>query len=472
MPQKRAQRFLQLRGNKWWFKRAIPAAIKRAFGGRTGYLVNLETGDLRLAAQRRDEIERETDKMFANARAGFPLRDASERDEIKRSAEAWATELEASRAAPERWHQKVTGHEPYEDEFGRVDVLAPSDLLEQEAGRIAREHGSTAAERFMNIAHGRVDVDHYLEDYLKEAGLAKQTTGERRGLVKRFAAWAVAQGFALADVGRGQAGKYVTANIVPMNRRTAGKHVTALAQYWGYLKRRAYVEGENPWKDQLLPENKTRVERGDGDNDEREFTTDEMRRLLYPDPPTKRGAAKHQLMQDVMRIGALSGMRQAEIITLWASDVTFGEDDIGIFDLQHGKNRNAARPVPIHPDLVGLVKRRLKGKSGSDPLFPELALSKDPADTFGKRFASYREAQGVEDMREGQRRSLVNFHSFRRWFVTEAERAGEPESIIAAVVGHAGGRKSITFGTYSGGPSDDQKRRCVGAVSLPPARED
>lgn len=68
---------------------------------------------------------------------------------------------------------------------------------------------------------------------------------------------------------------------------------------------------------------------------------------------------------------------------------------------------------------------------------------------------------------EGQRRSLVKFHSFRRWFVTEAEQAGQQESIISEVVGHEEGRKSITLKVDSRGPSEDQKRRCVEAVRLP-----
>ncbi|HEY6732542.1 MAG TPA: hypothetical protein VI256_01895 [Roseiarcus sp.] len=36
----------------------------------------------------------------------------------------------------------------------------------------------------------------------------------------------------------------------------------------------------------------------------------------------------------------------------------------------------------------------------------------------------------------GRRRSLVNFHSFRRYFITKAEQADQMEHIIAVVVGH------------------------------------
>ncbi|MFH8566824.1 hypothetical protein ACH4EA_39095, partial [Streptomyces sp. NPDC017988] len=78
---------------------------------------------------------------------------------------------------------------------------------------------------------------------------------------------------------------------------------------------------------------------------------------------------------------------------------------------------------------------------------------------------TYRRSVGVDHVVPGQRRSLVNFHSFRRWFITKAEQADQPESIIAAVVGHK--RKGMTLGRYSAGPLIAQARRCVEAVKLP-----
>lgn len=471
MPRKKTQRLLDLRGNKWWFKRDIPSAVRAAFGRRSAYLVNLETGDLKVASRRRDELERETDQMFADARAGrFPAFDAHQ-DEVRRLAQVWAAELRASEQDPEGWHERTLRRPVVEDEKGRIEVFSPADLLEEEAESIARKHGSSAGDRFLRLVHGQVDVDHYLENYLKEAKLASKTTAERRNLVKRFAAWAKAEGYGMAEVRRKEAGRYVTENLVDMHRRTAGKHLTAVSRYWDYLKQRGHVQGENPWTGQLLPENKRRVERSDHGKDEREFTLAEMRALLFPPPPTKARRQDWQLMQDVIRIGALSGMREAEIVTLWVGDITLVNETSAIFDIKHGKNGNAARTVPVHSGLLEIIKRRTKDRASADPLFPELKDSENPSDTFGKRFASYRKSRGVNDQVPGQRRSRVNFHSFRRWFATEAERAGQLESIIASVLGHSKGRASITLGDYSGGPSDDQKRQCVEAVRLP-ARED
>jgi hypothetical protein len=58
-------------------------------------------------------------------------------------------------------------------------------------------------------------------------------------------------------------------------------------------------------------------------------------------------------------------------------------------------------------------------------------------------------------------------HSFRRWFCTKAKQAGQAETIIAAVVGYK--LHGMTFGVYSGGPSEKQFGACVEAVKLPDA---
>lgn len=75
----------------------------------------------------------------------------------------------------------------------------------------------------------------------------------------------------------------------------------------------------------------------------------------------------------------------------------------------------------------------------------------------------------MDDKREGTRRSLVNFHSARRWFTTKARHAGHPRETIAEIVGHAADKKDVTFGVYAKGASEMQRRACVGDVKLPPA---
>jgi integrase len=64
----------------------------------------------------------------------------------------------------------------------------------------------------------------------------------------------------------------------------------------------------------------------------------------------------------------------------------------------------------------------------------------------------------------GRRRAVATFHSWRRFFISKAERADIDERIISDVVGHA--RRSMT-GRYSAGSTMEQMRVCVEAVKLP-----
>ncbi len=451
-----------MRGLKYWFKRDIPQALRVSFDNKTAYLVNLETSDLREAIKRRDELINQTDQLFEQAHKGTLTSGSS--DPIAVMAESWRAEIEAATRNPHAWAAQVLGVD--EKTLDDEDVVSPHDFINETTEAIASEHGAKNAHRFMNLVQGKVSVDHHLETYLKEAELAAKTTNERRNLVKLVSRWSEKQGLSLLQIDRATAGRYYTECISSLHPATAKKHLGSVKLYWDYLIMRGHVHGENPWENQTIHNRKRRVERG-SDVTERPFTEQEISTLLYSNYPKGMRKDFQQQIADAIRISALSGMRLAEIITLWVEECLLDENDIGFFNIQQGKTSAAARKVPIHPDLIEIVRRRTYGKKPQDWLFHELAKERDASDTFGKRFANYREKLGVDDKREGRRRSLVNFHSFRRWFVTEAERAGQPESTISQVVGHEEGRKSITFKVYSGGSSDAQKRHCVEAVRLP-----
>jgi integrase len=142
-----------------------------------------------------------------------------------------------------------------------------------------------------------------------------------------------------------------------------------------------------------------------------------------------------------------------------------------LFVFKPQKQELASRAVPIHPDLEEIVARRTQGKVLGDDLFPEWPPPRNQGSVrersfkASNQFTDYRRSVGVDHVIPGKRRSLVNFHSFRRWFITKAEQADQPESIIAVVVGHK--RKGMTLGRYSAGPLIAQARRCVEAVRLP-----
>jgi integrase len=238
--------------------------------------------------------------------------------------------------------------------------------------------------------------------------------------------------------------------IGPVTRK---KYISRLRQYWEHLIYEEDVE-YNPFLAVKIVIRKTPRE-----EKERPFTEDEVRRLLV-------GASKRHL-RDLMMIGALSGARLDAIVDLRVKDCVDG-----CFTFKPQKGEDGSRDVPIHPALREIVEFRCKGKSPEDWLFPEFPPPKktrslkEHSSQATKLFTAYRRRIGVNEVLPGKRRSLVNFHSFRRWFITKAERAGQDDNIIAAVVGHKDG--GITLDRYSAGPEMKQARRCVEAVKLPP----
>lgn len=166
-----------------------------------------------------------------------------------------------------------------------------------------------------------------------------------------------------------------------------------------------------------------------------------------------------------MHLAALSGMRIEE-----ACSLTVGQCAEGIFDVRGTKTKAAKRKVPIHPDLSELVKRRCNDKLSTDWLFPEAG---EP-DKFGRRapvmsarFYKFRLARQVDDKPAGKKMSRVNFHSFRRWFISEAVKAGTPMHVLRQVVGHEQPKSDVTLSTYFRGELEQAKAACVNAVVMP-----
>ncbi|CDN56513.1 Phage integrase [Neorhizobium galegae bv. officinalis bv. officinalis str. HAMBI 1141] len=234
---------------------------------------------------------------------------------------------------------------------------------------------------------------------------------------------------------------------------TLNKYINRLSRFWQWLEKREEVPMD-VWRGlSLAPPPVAHDEK------ERPFTDEEMVKLLDGDTT--------QAMHDLMRIAALTGCRLDPIVCLRVKDCL----KEGVFVFKPQKKEKAERLCPIHPDLHEIVERRVRDKKPDDPFFPEwpgpqkAETKRERSFKTSNQFTAYARSIGVREELDGRRRSLINFHSFRRWFITKAERAGQPESIIAAVVGHK--RHGMTLGLYSAGPAIEQARACVEAVKLP-----
>jgi integrase len=171
-------------------------------------------------------------------------------------------------------------------------------------------------------------------------------------------------------------------------------------------------------------------------------------------------SAKDRVLHSALLFGLLTGMRSGEICGLMAENIT-AKGNLGRFvsirpnAVRLLKSKAAEREVPLHGVLEGLLDTTLP-RAGR--LFPSLNV-----DRIVKRYAYLR--------RRHPELSGTVFHSTRKWFITQCERTGVPEHFTASLVGHQSARSAnkLTYGLYSAGISDAQKREIVEGVRLPQA---
>ena len=168
--------------------------------------------------------------------------------------------------------------------------------------------------------------------------------------------------------------------------------------------------------------------------------------------------AKDRVLHSALLFALLTGLRSGEICGLMAEDIT-AKGNLGRFisikpnRVRLLKSKAAEREVPLHGVLENLLDAILPT---SGRLFPHFSV-----DRVVKRYAYLRR-------RHPELRGTV-FHSTRKWFITQCERTGVPEHFTASLVGHHSARSAnkLTYGLYSAGISDAQKREIIEEVRLP-----
>ena len=169
---------------------------------------------------------------------------------------------------------------------------------------------------------------------------------------------------------------------------------------------------------------------------------------------------KDWVLPNILLFCLLTGLRSGEACGLLAEDVV-SKGNLGRFvrvapnDIRQLKSKAAQREVPLHNILENLLDTALPT---TGRLFPTMIVDK-----VVKRYAFLR--RQLPELRG------TVFHSTRKWFITQCERTGTPEHFTASIVGHQSARSEnkLTYGLYSAGISDEQKREIVDKVRLPEA---
>lgn len=442
-PRHADKRFLEQHGNKWRVVVNVPRDLHKEIG-KTKLKQSLDTDSLEVANRLKWSVLEALQAQINQHRS-------------PESAMAEALKLAALRR---RMQDSGADTEAIDIQIdSRAEQIAGKPVgIDREGQPVFEPKKDQVALAFAGVAYGeRTPIDAHRKTYLDQLDVKVRTRADDERAFGYLQDWCKRESIPafLETFGKREAVRfadYFRTNSGGRSPVTLNKYILRLSIYWQWLANRDAVTG-NVWEGRTYP-----VPLVLNENKERPFTNAEVTKLLS-------GSATQQ-MHDLMRIAALTGARIEAIVDLKVKDCQGGS-----FTFKPQKRERGARDCPIHSSLQEIVQRRTVGKALEDDLFPEWppvrkkGSMRERSFKASHQFTLYRRVVGVDDRRPDKRRALVNFHSFRRWFITTAERAGQPESTIQTVVGQK--RASIAFGVYSAGPSLEQLKTCVEAVKLP-----
>ncbi len=293
-----------------------------------------------------------------------------------------------------------------------------------------------------------IPVSGLIEQYLEEKRpvLRASTVDGKQRLLDAFSEW-VGPDTDINDVSRKVTGNYVSTVLVSngKNVKTNQDTITGLSTFWTWAIRRGSYDHANPWTG--LGQTLGTSTRGSSKTQPRRWTDEELVKLFETIP-----AGPKYYLREMCALALYTGARQNELAELEVPDINLSQRTIHIGE---AKTQSSVRDIPIHPKLLPVIKS-LIGKRKKGFLFETFkpaGSDKKRGHEFSKRFAYWRNKAFPESVHKandhGHKRSVVNFHSFRRAFINACELAGIPEPTTKQIVGHA--KQSLTYGTYSAG---------------------
>lgn len=403
------RRHLLIHRRKVWYDRSIPKPLRHLMGG-TRYRINLNTSDLAAAVKMRAKC----DALFALAveKAQRTLDGSLGKAE---AVERLALDLKARDVGIDL----QTG-EP-------VAGLLDSDEIE----RVHDQIEAPLRDLFMNTFRGEPvrRLDTFVDPWVASMNhLGGNTVLERRGVIKKLMKWCEGNGVFDAPKFTRDHAKMFIASLTGAPA-TIGKAIQACTALWKFMADEGVAVNPDIWKG-LAPKKGRRVK---VEELERPFTDDEVKTLLNGDPSPRLLAS--------MTLALLTGARLSEIGHLKVQHIDLDKRTIFV---PGSKGESAPRLIPMHKDLLKLLKDRKKGKAAGDFVIHELGDGKNLKNgrrrsaALAQEFTRYRRSVDVDDRAEGKRRALTNFHSFRRTVAKKLKEAGVATEVRDALQGWAG----------------------------------
>lgn len=426
-------KYAYLKGHTWLYRRNYPKDVAVALG-QQALKQSLKTRDATTARTRAAEINARYEAQVAEVRAAAEV--VLTESEGAHSTPSWQGNPEGAlnrlRATLE--HSGVTAAQ----EFRRI--VLPQKISIQETSKVYLNRRSNEL-RPGGFKSVRYSVGLFVSKYGDRSvcSLSRADGREFLGLVSRLSPL----------IGKSERTRGLSLD------RLVGFSEGGAARITVRTQRRIWSQ-VNHWLDWCVYEGHLEVN---------PFKTVLFDQKIRPKPyavPTDEEVSKLLAAQDdlypVLLTCLLSGMRAGEAVGLMREDLV-AKGNLGCFvhvrpnQLRLLKTDAAERLVPVHPRLNEVFR----ALPSAGPLFPKLTVNH-----VTKGFAVLRRRLRLE------RPGLV-FHSTRKWFVTQCERTGVPEHFTASLVGHQSARSEngLTYGIYSAGISDEQKRSIVDQIRLP-----
>lgn len=274
--------------------------------------------------------------------------------------------------------------------------------------------------------------------------------GESKDNVVRRFNWLAARFKYIEELSQGVLVKKLLDDGVSLE--TASKTASLATRYVDYLRHRGAVGKDVQFNGRLTEFDRKLFPRpGSEKHSYIPWSPEEVARLYE-------GALEHKVQRKpakvtlalpaLIAIGAYSGLRLDEICSLTAKDCVNG-----VFNVRQSKSAAGVRKVPIHSELKPLVDA-LVAKARGGRLFKGVQSK-----SASSLFLRLRLKLGFGDYKQRC------FHSLRKSLATALEQGGVPENVAADILGHE--KPQITYGVYSGGASEAQKRSALELVRYP-----
>ena len=399
------------RHNTWIYRRTYPVHLQDILG--SSLKRSLHTADAKVATKRVAELNTTFDAIVQEAEAKLA-------DMVKSGVPP-----QLSIAVPRYQRARLLGEEQV-SEVAAVYLAEASDRLRP---------GSYKSVRFaLELLTSHLG-DRKLGDL--NGTLGREVLGYVARMSPNIRKYSDAQGATLAELAA-LSEEYEEVSLTAQTQRRIWRQ---LQQFLDWCVRSGTLE-VNPWEGLLVKE-RPEV------RSHRVLSDDQVSLLLN---------TNDRVLHSALLFCLLTGMRSGEACGLLAEEVS-NKGNLGRFvqirpnAVRLLKSKAAEREVPLHPVLEQMLDQRLPT---SGRLFPDLTV-----DRVVKRYAYLRslhkELHGTV------------FHSTRKWFITQCERTGVPEHFTASLVGHQSARSEnkLTYGLYSAGISDTQKREIIDQIRLP-----